>query len=297
MTVRHLKIFLAVYRAQSITRAAGELHMTQPAVTRAVQELERYYGVCLFERCHRRLSATECAGQLYAQALHIVESFDRMETDLRNWEELGVLRVGASITLGNFLLPELVQELAGRYPSLQIRAMVASGAQIQQALLENRLDVALIEGEAKAAHLHAEAFAKDRLLLILPPEHPLCGKPAIDLRDLADYPLLLREQGSAGRSFLDHVFAVHGVSVSPAWESVSTQALVKAVGLGLGVSILPEQLVRTALEAGTIVTRAVQDEPFTRQNFVVWHENKFLTASARDFIKLCKTASGRAAES
>ena len=99
MTIRHMKIFAAVYREQSVTRAAESLHMTQPAVTRAIQEIEGYYGVRLFERINRRLSATESGKHLYARAVHIADAFDAMETELRNWDALGVLRVGASVTL------------------------------------------------------------------------------------------------------------------------------------------------------------------------------------------------------
>ncbi len=118
MTIRHMKIFVSVYQAQSITRAAEQLHMTQPAVSRAIQELEHYYGVCLFERIGRRICSTESAARLYAQALHIIETLDSMEKGLRDWDEFGVLRVGATITLGNFLLPELAARFQQRHRHL-----------------------------------------------------------------------------------------------------------------------------------------------------------------------------------
>ena len=146
MTIRHMKIFVSVYQAQSITRAAEQLHMTQPAVSRAIQELEHYYGVCLFERIGRRICSTESAARLYAQALHIIETLDSMEKGLRDWDEFGVLRVGATITLGNFLLPELAARFQQRHPHLQLRAVVSNGAQLSQHLLENTIDLALIEG-------------------------------------------------------------------------------------------------------------------------------------------------------
>ena len=106
MTIRHMKIFLEVYRLENITQAAKTLHMTQPAVTRTIQEIEQHYGVRLFDRMNRRLFVTEAGRQFYAQALHIVESFDRMEKGLLNGDAFGVLRVGASISLGNFFLPD-----------------------------------------------------------------------------------------------------------------------------------------------------------------------------------------------
>lgn len=283
-----MKIFIQVYRTQSITHAAQLLNMTQPAVTRAIQEIERYYGVCLFERINRRLYVTESGKQLYAQAVHIVNSFDTMEKGLRNWDELGVLRIGASITLGNFLLPDLVAALQQKHPNLQIRAQISNGAQLQEALLDNRLDLAMIEGAVSPERLHSEAFTCDRLVLILPPGHPLCSAQNICLQDLSSSKFLLRERGSAGRTFLDHVFAIHGLPMEPVWESTSTHAIIKAVHAGIGISFLPEQLVKSEIDEGFVVTREISDEKFVRKHFLVWHRNKFLSASARDFIALCR---------
>ena len=165
MTIRHMKIFVSVYQAQSITRAAEQLHMTQPAVSRAIQELEHYYGVCLFERIGRRICSTESAARLYAQALHIIETLDSMEKGLRDWDEFGVLRVGATITLGNFLLPELAARFQQRHPHLQLRAVVSNGAQLSQHLLENTIDLALIEvsgSRVRRASAAADSFVGER---------------------------------------------------------------------------------------------------------------------------------------
>lgn len=288
MTIRHIKIFIQVFQTKNITRAAQLLHMTQPAVTRAIQEMEHYYGVFLFERLNRRLYITESGKQLYSQALHIAESFDLMEKGLRNWDEFGILRIGASITLGNFLLPQLVSIYQGRHPNLQIRATISNGYKLQQMLYNNQLDFALIENEVSQDRLKMEPFSEDQLILILPPNHPLKKKAGIQLRDLTSYPFLLRESGSVGRTFLNHVFSSHGMILEPLWESASTQAIVKAVSIGIGISFLPEQLVKADIENGTIATCPISDAPLTRKNYIVWHQNKFLTKSALDFISLCK---------
>ncbi|MGB8452442.1 MAG: LysR family transcriptional regulator [Anaerocolumna sp.] len=288
MTIRHMKIFLQVYQTQNITRAAEIMHMTQPAVTRSIQEIEAYYGVCLFERINRRLFVTESGKQLYAQALHIVDSFDMMEKGLRNWDSFGVLRVGASITLGNYLLPELVCQFQKQRPNIQVQVTVANGAILQKALLVNQLDIALLEGGVSEPELQTEVFEKDHLVLIVSPSHPLLTQEKIVLKDLLPYHFLLREKGSVGRTFLDNVFAIRGITLHPLWESASTQAIVKAVGYGIGLSILPEQLVCSDITAGTIGTREIMDESFDRLNYLVWHKNKYLTTAAQEFIALCK---------
>lgn len=289
MTVRHLRIFLAVYRMGGVTRAAETLHMTQPAVTRAIQELERYYGVRLFERINRRLLVTEAGRHLYAQALHLVDLFEQMETSLRDWDALGILRIGSSIALGTHVLPELMLRFRAEHPALRPQVTIQNGGTLQRLLLDNRLDLALIEGSIEHPDLMAEPFLTDRMALLLPPGHPLLQKARVELADLAQCELLLREEGSAGRAFLDHVFAVHGLPVRPAWESASTQALVQAVSKGLGVALLPLMLVREEIERGTVCTREICDEKLERPSHIVFHRNKFLTRAARDFIALCRT--------
>ena len=259
MTIRHLRVFVAVCQARNVTRAAEALHMTQPAVTRAVQELERYYGVRLFERINRRLSPTACGERFYAQALHIVDSFDGMERGLRNWEEHGVLRVGATITLGTVLLPEAVAAFQRQHPGMRVEARVARGEEIQRALHDNRIDLALIEGGAADDDLVQEPLSQDRLVLITPPDDPLLKRERLLLPDLRACRLLLRETGSAGRALLEHVFAVHGVPLVPLWESASTRALVQAVAAGLGIAFLPERLVRDDLLAGRVCSRPGAD--------------------------------------
>ncbi len=285
MTLRHLRVFLAVYQTQNVTRAAERLHMTQPTVTRAVQELERYYGVRLFERINRRLYITQSGRQLYARAVHIVGSFDRMEKELKNWDEFGLLRIGATPTLASVLLPKTLMTFEKKHPKLRVRCSVENGTHLQEALADDRLDFALIEGEVAAEHLHAEPFSEDRLILLLPPDDPRRNAPALTLRELAESPLLLREKGSMGRSFLDRVFAAHDLPLEPLMESISTHAIIQAVHAGLGISFLPQRLIRHSVESGFVATRAVDDEPFVRRNFAAWHEDKFLTRSARELLE------------
>lgn len=288
MTIKHMKIFVAVYQTMNITHAAQQLYMTQPAVSRAIQELEHYYGVKLFERINRRLSATEIGKQFYAHALHIVDSFDDMEKGLRNWDEFGVLRIGASITLGTMLLPELAARFQKQHPHLRMEVKVSSGAALTHSLLHNELDIAMIEGGIANEDLITEPFAEDRLMLIAAPHDPLLEKDKLYLQDVKNCRFLLRENGSVGRSYLNHIFAAHGISLKPLWESTSTRAIVRAVSLGLGISFLPEQLVKEYIDSGLVATKPIEDESFQRQNYVVWHKEKFLSHTAKAYIAMVR---------
>ena len=289
MTIRHMKIFIAVYNALSITKAAQTLHMTQPAVSRAIQEMEQFYGICLFERMNRKIYVTESAKELYSYAVHIVDTFDSMEQEMKNWDELGVLRIGSTITLGNFFLPGAIADFQKQFPRLRIRVTISNGAKLKQDLLENRIDLALIEGTSSCEFLREKPFRKDRLILITPPGHPLLSSPAVTLQDTLQYPLLFREPGSAVRALLDHTFALHGLSPEPIWESASTQAIVKAVQAGLGIAFLPQQLAAQDLSLGSIATRDLADERFERTCYIVWHTRKYLTHAGKAFISYCSS--------
>ena len=287
MTIRHMRIFIQVYQAQNVTKAAQLLHMTQPAVTRAIQELERYYGVQLFDRVNRHLVVTETGRELFQQAVHIVDSFDSLEKELHNWDTLGVLRVGASITIGNHLLPRLITRFQQQLPHIRLDAEICNSAALQAALMESRLDLALIENTVDHPDLLTRAFSHDHLTLITPPDHPLVHQPQVSLADLTRYPFIMREPGSAGRTFVDHCFAANNIVVRPAVISVSTQAIVQCVHAGVGIALLPDQLVVEDVAAGRVCACSIADAPFVRQHFIVWHRSKYVSPLMQRFMALC----------
>ena len=289
MTIRHMKIFVEVYRTENITRAAERLHMTQPAVSRAIQEIEQYYGIKLFERINRRLYITDYAKSFYGHAVHILETFDLMEQELKDWEGLGTIRIGTSISIGAEILPGLVNQFKETHPKIRITAAISNSGQVQTAILKNELDLGLVEGGALEESLQSRPFAKDRLLLIVPPDHFLLKCKNVRLEYLTGCDLLFREKGSAGREFLDHLFAVHDLMVRPLWESTSTQALINAVAAGVGISILPEILVKDAVSEGRVKTIPIENEDLSRESNIIWHRHKYLTPALLDFINLCES--------
>lgn len=287
MTLRHMRIFQKIYETQSVTRAAEALHMTQPAVTRALQELEKYYGLRLFERLNRRLTVTEAGRRMYDYALHLTETFDTMEKSLRDWERQGVLRVGASVSLGCSLLPQLARTFQEEHPGVEVRVRIANGELLRRDLLENRLDLALLEGEENGADLMLTPFAAGEMALIVPPGHPLARAGGATLAQAAAYPLLLREMGSATRRFLDQLLMSRGLAVQPVWESASTQALLSAVREGLGITLVPWALARQTVLRGEAERCPVTDAELIRRRYVAWHPSKYVTGTMRAFVNLC----------
>lgn len=286
MTIQNLRIFTEVCRCGSVTGAAAQLHMAQPAVSRAVHELENEYAICLFERLHRRLVPTTYAAKLYEQTLQMLASFDSLEQAFQEGNDYGLLRVGASITIGSFLLPALAMQFQKTYPSAELKVTISNSETLQNALSENMLDLALIEDTIQRSHLVSTPFATDHLILVTPRTHPLLDCAEITLADIAAYPLLMREKGSAGRNFIESIFTAHHMILNPIWESRSTNALINAVSIGIGISILPEKLVENVLQEGKICTRPIVDESLQRTYYEVHHKDKYLTTGAMAFLKL-----------
>lgn len=289
MTLRHMKIFVAVYQEHSVTKAADRLHLAQPSVSLAVRELEDFYHVRLFDRISRHIYPTEIGHKFYDYALHIVSLFSEMENGIPSWENKAPIHIGSSITLGNRVLPSLVKSYRAAHPDIPVRVTIKNTETIEQYVLNNKVDFALVEGGTSHTEFTAEPFYSDRLCFIASPRHPLAALPDVPLEKIAEYDLLLREPGSAGREIADSLFLSKGISISPAWESVSTQALLRAAENLLGIAILPRLLVQEELSSGALAEIPVSDAELSRTFYLIRHRNKYLPPSAESFWELCRS--------
>ena len=158
---------------------------------------------------------------------------------------------------------------------------------IEQHILENKIDIGLIENQSEHPDINVLPFMEDYMQAVVAPDHPLAGCSQVTLEQLAQYPFLMREKGSAGREILDACFALEQITVHPLWESASTQAIVRGVAEGLGVAVLPCLLVRKNIEEHT-VKMIPFPQPLTRKLNLIWHRSKYLTDNMNAFIELCK---------
>jgi len=289
VTIRHIKIFLSVWEnGCNTTKAAEAMHMTQPAVSLAIRELEQYYGISLFDRMGRRLRITE-AGQRFGEyCSHISALFDDMERGMRDWDAFGLLRVGASITIGSQFLPGYVKAFCGRYPGTNVKVQVASTDALEQKLLQNELDFALIEGIAHSPSLVSEEYMDDYLTVVCPGDGGFYHGQKLSIEEFRKQRFLLREPGSGTREVFDRAVENAGFTVEPIWEAMSTTALVNAVINGLGIAVLPHRMVIGPLEQGSVVAVNVEGLDFRRKFHIVYHKEKYLTASAKAFLDLCR---------
>lgn len=290
MTLRHMKIFCALCDAGcNTTKAAGHLNMTQPAVSLAIKELEQYYGIGLFDRIGRRLQITSAGENFLQYARRITAQFDDMEREMRNWDSAGILRVGASLTIGSQFLPHYVKAFSHRQPGTQIQVIVSSSDTLEQALMSNQLDFALIEGISHNPAMHMEEYMEDRLSIIASPQSGFRQDQVLPLDQFCRQPFLLREPGSGTREVFDRAAEAVGIYIRPIWESSSNTALIHAVVSGLGLAVLPQRMVQGALERGLVVSIGAEGIDLRRSFYIIHHKDKYLTPTVRAFLDLCRT--------
>lgn len=288
MTLRHLRIFLSVCECESLTMAAKRLYIAQPSVSLAIAELEKYYKVKLFDRLSRRLYITEEGKRFYEYASQIISLYDRMEESIRDSGNGGVLRVGSSITIGNFLMPGLAKSFSEICPSVEMQVMIDNSEAIEDKILSAEIDLGLIEGVTHHTQLKSEVFMDDELVLLCGRGHPLYGRDSVSVKELAGHRFILREKGSGTRELFDSSLLVHDMVIRPVWESTSTHAILHAVGAGLGLSVLPFRLAERNLAEGSLHRIAVREISFGRKFYLIHHINKYLTGYAKQFIDLVK---------
>ena len=255
LNLHHLRVFAAVAGERGFTRAAVVLRLSQPAVSKAVQELERHVGVPLLERAGRasRLTAAGEMLAIRARELFAVEASAEEELRALRGLERGTLRVGASTTIATYLLPPILARFRDAHPGVAVEVVSANTRAIARRLLERRLDVALVEGPVTHPRLVAVAWRDDELVLIAHPDHRLAKRHHIRVTDLATERLIVREAGSGTREVAERALAKHGVTVPDALQLGSTEGVKQAVAAGLGVAIVSKAAAADQIALGRIV--------------------------------------------
>ena len=283
-TIHSLKVFIFVYQNRNISETARQFYCSQPSVSRIILDLETEFNTVLFERYHRRLIPTPSADRLYRHAERIIKDYQEMEHAMHQKQE--TIRVGSTVTISNVLLPSVIHSFHAEYPDIRIEVIVNNGASLQQALMDNSLDVALIEDSLHFSDLQAVEFCKDQLVLLVPPSHPLAHKNSIRIHDLSGLPFLKRDEGSAVREYTDRIFKENNIQVDTIWQSTSTRAIVNTVKQGLGITILPDQMCIQDIAQGHVIPVTLQDVSLTRHYYVVTHRHKIMTDTLSKWIDL-----------
>lgn len=292
MNLHQLKIFLAVANRKSFTNAAYELHLSQPDVSLHIRELEEEIGLDLFHRIGKKIYLSQAGEVLKDQANRIFAQLRETEQALAELKGLmrGSLLIGASTTIGMYLLPKALGYFRRKYPGIQVSLKIANTQEIERMVLGMEIDVGFTGGVLSASNeLKVESYLQDELVLILSPKHALAKKKVIHLRDLNKEAFVLREAGSATRKAFEDVVRDQKFEMQVGMELDSTEAIKWAVAEGLGVSVVSKHAVAREAKTGVLAMRKLHGPPLYRPFFIVYHAKRHLPPAARAFLEMLQS--------
>lgn len=289
MADRRLQVFHAVARQLSFTKAAEQLFMTQPAVTFQIKQLEEHLNTRLFERSHGRIALTPAGELVLGYAEKILTLSEELETRVGELtgEISGPLLLGASTTIAEFFLPQILGEFKARHPLVQARMTVGNSETIVNRVAEHVLDIGLIESPSQSASVQAEVCCDDVMVMICSPQYKLAKAKKVSAAEIAAEPFISREQGSGTREVADQYFQQNRVmpdAINVVMELGSPEAIKGVVETGLGVSILSRATVAKELKLGALVAVPL-DPPLIRSLSVVTPKDRFRSRLLAAFVE------------
>jgi DNA-binding transcriptional LysR family regulator len=287
---RSLKIFYEVATKLNMTEAAGNLFLSQPAVSQTIRDLETEYKVRFFDRIGKRLYLTLEGEHFYQYVRRILNLLDECSQTLKeiNGSNQGRLKIGASATIGTYILTGVIGKFRKLYPAVEVAISIENTRMIAGMILENKVDFALVEGLIDSEEIITEPFCEDELVFIVPPDHPWAQVDYPDRKMLAPEKLIMREQGSGTREIIESVLRSRGVDYQVGLELGNIEAIKKAVQAGLGISCLSERCIRQEVEDQRIKIIHFKDLRIMRRLKLIYHQDKYLSNLFWTFIDFCR---------
>ena len=258
-----LSVFYTVAKRLSFTKAAAELFVTQPAVTKHVQELENQFGTALFDRRGNQVSLTTAGSLLLRHAETIMATYRQLEFDMNalKGEPGGTLRLGASSTVAQYVIPPVLARYHEQSADVSISLLSGNTEQIEQALLNDDIDLGLVEGRTHHSDIRYTSFVKDELVLICRPDHPLAGRDEITLDELRTVPIVLRERGSGSLEVVEHALRKAGLRLTDLTVEMqlgSTESIKSYLSSSRCMAFISVFAVQNELRVGTLNVLDVQ---------------------------------------
>lgn len=291
MNFNQLRIFYSVTKNKSVTLAAKELYLTQPAVSIQIHLLEDDYGVKLFNRSGKGITTTEEGNLLFSYAEKILNLSDETDEALRQIKSLerGKVKIGAGRTIGAYYLPQLFESFTLKYPNIGIQMDIGSSSQVIEGILSFRNDIGFIGTDYFNKNLVVIPFTKDRLVLITPPDHELTHKKVISYKDLSGQKMIMREKGSGTRELIENELVNRKVSTETIMELGSNEAIKHAVEAGLGVSIISNNVIKREKDLGRVkILHFSNNQDIIMNIYIVYHKDKYLSPLLKSFLNIAK---------
>jgi len=288
-TLRQIQAFVAIARSDNVSRAAEALSLSQSATSAALAELENQFDQQLFDRHGKRLRLNEQGRLVLPHAVELLDRAEEMDALLRRERGLGSLRVGATLTIGNYLLPLIVSGFLQSHPESRVKLQVYNTSTIAAMLRRYEIDLGLVEGQVTDVELEVEHWVEDELVVFCAPEHALAGRETVSLAEIADEPWIMRERGSGTRETLNQALRHRPGAMVPRLELEHTEAVKRAVESGLGLGCLSRLALRDAFRRGSLVALETPELDLRRSFSFVWHRGKYHSAAMRRFLEDCRT--------
>ncbi|WP_445359246.1 LysR family transcriptional regulator [Microbulbifer sp. ANSA005] len=289
-TLRQLEVFLACAHHENVSRAAESLSMSQSAASTALKEFEQQFELRLFERTGKRLRLNELGRQLWPRAEELLERAQELEQTLATHRELGSLKIGATLTIGNYLTASVMARYMEEQPGTQVQLEVANTAAIAERVLNFELDLGLIEGEINHPDLEIIPWRHDELVVFCAPNHPLASRKRLADKDLVGATWITRESGSGTRQTFERAMAGILPKLHILLELQHTEAIKRAVETGLGISCLSRVSLAEAFKRNSLIELPVPQRNFQREFYFALQRQKYRSAGIERWIELCKQA-------
>ena len=287
-TLRQIQAFVAIARSDNVSRAAEALSLSQSATSAALAELENQFDQQLFDRHGKRLRLNEQGRLVLPHAVELLDRAEEMDALLRGERGLGSLRVGATLTIGNYLLPLIVSGFLQSHPESRVKLQVYNTSTIAAMLRRYAIALGLVEGQVTDVELEVEHWVEDELVVFCAPEHALAGRETVSLAEIADEPWIMRERGSGTRETLNQALRHRPGAMVPRLELEHTEAVKRAVESGLGLGCLSRLALRDAFRRGSLVALETPELDLRRSFSFVWHRGKYHSAAIRRFLEDCR---------
>ena len=288
MSLRHLKIFIAVAELGNMHAAARKLFIAQPAISQAIGEIERFYNIRLFERLSRKLYITPAGEQFPFYARHILALYGELEQEMHNKMEHSQLNVGATIVAGTCLVPHMIAEFKKAYPRIDIQVSINTADYLAQELLHNALDIAFVENVYDAQDLIAEPFLDDEMALVCAPDHPFAKTGTASLEEISREPYIAREKGTQ-EPFVEYMH-LHNLSLNMTWFCNNSETTKLAVMNNYGITSISRRIVKKELETGTLVELRLKDGfRLIRKMKMLYHKSKYLSDPLKELMDICRS--------
>ena len=287
ITRKHLAIFKTVAKTKSMSKAAKLLYISQPTISQKIQEIEDEYQVKLFERYSKTLFISEEGQTLLVKANQILNLYDEIEHIFTKTKQFP-LKIGATLTIGSTLISPILKKLKDKYQDITFQVYIYNTNVIEEKLLNNTLDIALVEGTIINQDLIVEPVIKDQVVFVCAQDYPLNNVKVMSLTELSLHPFIDREQGSGTRNQLDECLKNNNIFLEPAWQCHSWESVKQAVLNGHGIALMPMKIIENEVIEKSIQVINVNNISIERDFSICYHKNKSINKKMQAFIKTCK---------